>query len=169
MDPIRNPRLTVDAGRNDQWKAGRIRYRLQDVGAAAHTDGAALDERCHSCGLGSSDLRSYQSNDVSGFGLGISRLIPGAQVHKDMLMGQDQAKLIRAFGAKSCNQLNHGGVGVHNLSVRRYDSSSSEAGLFLLFQSTGLSLSQGLVIKIARGLMGTAINFIKGGLLDQAA
>src|SRR5215216_5053127 len=52
--------------------------------------------------------------------------------------------------------------------MRRYDSSSSGVGLFLLFHSAGLGLSRGLVIKIARGPMGTTINFIKGRLLDQA-
>jgi glutamate synthase domain-containing protein 2 len=48
------------------------------------------------------------SSRVGGVGLGVAGLVPGAQIHEDVLVCQDQAQFVGTFRAESGDQIWHG-------------------------------------------------------------
>jgi hypothetical protein len=85
----------------------RLRHSLIEISPPPNANRATFHDGCNADGLSFSDLGRHQFDDVSRFGLGITGLIPGAQVNKNVFVGQNHAQLVGVLRAKGSNEFGH--------------------------------------------------------------
>ena len=81
--------------------------RAVDIGPPPDAAGRALDQRRDAERLDALDLRRHQAHDIGRLGLGVARLVGGAQIDEDVLVRQDHAQPIARHGAECGDELGH--------------------------------------------------------------
>jgi hypothetical protein len=87
LRPAWHPRFTIDASGNHQRHAGCRGQSSQNIGTASHAERCTLHDRSDTDCTRTLDLRGHQMHDLRNVCLGVARLIGGAEVDEDVLVG----------------------------------------------------------------------------------